>query len=110
MINSTLTVILDIDFKEEILQKFFKHFKDEAQKVQLTFLLKWKQFGWTESLLWASMTTENTPIPDSFMVWSFFTPPEVPYKSVLNIDDFGFEGSVSKFVNFEYDLDKSKKR
>ena len=56
------------------------------------------------------MTTENTPIPDSFMVRSFFTPPEVPYKSVLNIDDFGFEGSVSKFVNFEYDLDKSKKR
>jgi len=32
------------------------------------------------------MTKENTPIPNSFMVRSFFTPPQQPFKSVLDVE------------------------
>ena len=94
MINSNLTVIVDLGMNEENLERALNCFSDQMQKVQLTFLLKWKQFSsFTQCLFRTSMTSENTPVPDSFMVRSFFTPPEKPFKTVLGIDEIRFKGS-----------------
>lgn len=40
MINSNLTVIVDLGMNEENLERALNCFSDQMQKVQLTFLLK----------------------------------------------------------------------
>jgi hypothetical protein len=49
------------------------------------------------------MTRENTPLPDSYMVRTFFTPPETLYGGVLGIDDIRFTGNPEGMVDFEWD-------
>lgn len=42
-------------------------------------------------------------VPESYMVRTFFTPPEVPFSSVLGLKDIEFTGDYSSMIDFPVD-------